>query len=264
MKQIDSSQIHLWLAFLDEITDPRLLDEYRMLLNREELQRQQRFHFERDKNRFLVTRAVLRTVLSKYASINPREWLFATNEYGKPCVANDDAWGLRLSFNLAHTDGLIVLGVTCDAALGVDVENLRTRPACLEITDLFFASNEVAALSELPCEERHNRFFEYWTLKESYIKARGMGLAIPLDRVSFDLRSLEWVRLRVDGCLDDSPERWRFWLFRPRKQYLIAVCCEHTEGRWPTLTAMNYTARTVIPAEQPLPPRDPSWHGQRT
>lgn len=230
MEQIDSGQIHLWLAFLDEITDPHLLAEYRLLLSREELQQQQRFYFERDKHRFLVTRALVRTVLSKYAEVAANDWTFTVNAHGRPSIAAEHPAAKGIEFNLSHTDGIVAMGVTRERALGVDVENRGTQRAALEIADRFFAPEEVAALRGLPPSEQAQRFFEYWTLKESYIKARGLGLSIPLDRFAFHLDDASAIRLSLDPVLNDRAERWVFWQIRLEPHHFVAVCVASPHG----------------------------------
>ena len=229
MEQIDSSQIHLWLAFYDEITDPRLLGEYRELLSRDELQQRRRFYFERDRHRFLVTRAMVRTVLSQYADIAPRDWTFDINAYGRPSIAAAHAAAKGIEFNVSHADGLVIMGIARDRALGVDVENVRSQRAALEIADRFFAADEVAALRALPPHEQPQRFFEYWTLKESYIKARGTGLSIPLDCFSFRLSAGARPQLSVTPADDGRAGRWHFWHLCPHPNYLAAVCAERHE-----------------------------------
>src|SRR5690606_33310169 len=92
-----------------------------------------------------------------------------------------------LVFNLSHTDGLIACAVSRGREVGVDVEWLDRRGGDIDVADRFFSRYEVQALYAQPPERRRDRFFRYWTLKESYIKARGMGLALPLDRFSFEL-----------------------------------------------------------------------------
>lgn len=230
MEQIDSRDVHLWLCFHESIRDPALLHEYVGLLSTAELRQQRRLYFERDRHRYLVTRAMVRTVLSKYARIAPQDWQFAASAYGKPEVVNDNAEAQRISFNLSHTSGLIVLGVARDRAIGVDVENVREQRAAVEIADRFFAPSEVAALRALPEEVQQRRFFEYWTLKESYIKARGLGLSIPLDRFAFDLEDGGEIRLVIDASLDDWPGGWAFWQLEPQSHHLVAVCVARSCG----------------------------------
>src|SRR5262245_27175081 len=176
-------QIHLWCSFYREISDPHLLSRYEELLNAEELDQRSRFHFAEDRHRYLVTRALIRTVLSSYVALPPAQWTFVSNDHGRPSVGNRGL-ASELSFNISHTHGLIVIAIS-RTTVGVDTENYRHRPAPLEIADDYFSHTEAATLLRVPAVSRHYRFFEYWTFKESYIKARGLGLAIPLQQFSF-------------------------------------------------------------------------------
>ncbi|MGB8131957.1 MAG: 4'-phosphopantetheinyl transferase superfamily protein [Candidatus Angelobacter sp.] len=230
------AEIHLWLAFYDEITDEHLLSEYRALLNPAEKEQQSRFYFSRDRLRYLVTRALVRTVLSRYLPIHPRDWMFSTNAYGCPEIANAEAKEECISFSISHTHSLIVLGVTRNRALGVDVENVEAREALLDIADRFFAPQEVAALNAVPAQQQQYRFFEYWTFKESYIKARRMGLSLPLDKFSFHYSHDQSVEIAIDPELADDATRWQFWQFRPRSEYLVAICAERVGDKPPIVT----------------------------
>jgi 4'-phosphopantetheinyl transferase len=229
------AEIHLWLTFYDEISAERLHSAYRALLDAAEREQEPRFYFARDRRRYLVTRALVRTVLSRYVSIDPKEWIFSTNAYGRPEIVNATAKNASLSFNISHTHSLIVLAVTMRRALGVDVENIRTREVPIDIADRYFATPEVEALTAAPAHEQQYRFFEYWTFKEAYIKARGMGLSLPLDKFSFHYAHDHAVEIAIQPELADDSARWQFWQFRPRPEYLVAVCAERVGTRSPSL-----------------------------
>jgi 4'-phosphopantetheinyl transferase len=232
---LDSDSIHLWCAFYDEIRDEPLLEEYERLLSRSEWQRRSRFIFAHDQHRFLVTRALLRAVLSRYvADVAPAEWRFAPNVHGRPEIVNDHPAARRVSFNISHTGSLVVLALTHSRELGVDTENVR-RAAPLEIADRFFAPAEVASLHALPPEAQQRRFLEYWTLKESYIKARTMGLSIPLDTFSFEFVGNSGVVMRMDTEQPASAANWWLWQFSVRGDYLIALCAERGGSNVPRL-----------------------------
>ena len=243
--------IHLWLTDYGEIADEQLLDSYRELLEPTERAQELRFHFPRDRRRYLVTRALVRTVLSRYAGIEPRDWRFSNNAYGRPEIANTEAADARLSFNISHTHSLIVLGVTRQRALGVDVENVQAREVSLEIAHHYFAPPEVAVLSTAPLAEQQYRFFEYWTFKEAYIKARGMGLSLPLEKFSFQYPADDAVEISIDRELADEPARWQFWQFRPRPEYLVAVCAERAA------TETSIVVRQTVPmrSDRPFAPQ---------
>src|SRR6516225_6152650 len=106
---LPASEIHLWLAFYDEIGEASLHDAYRELLDAGELAQARRFYFARDRLRYLVSRALVRTVLSRYAPIPAADWIFSTNCYGRPEIANAEMRASGLTFNLSHTHSLIVL-----------------------------------------------------------------------------------------------------------------------------------------------------------
>ncbi|HEY6924790.1 MAG TPA: 4'-phosphopantetheinyl transferase superfamily protein [Steroidobacteraceae bacterium] len=249
LKSGRSHPIDLWCTFYSDLENEALLREYRSLLSESERQQELRFHFARDRRRYLVTRALVRTVLSRYADIAPREWTFAVNDYGRPRIANTAAAAGEVAFNVSHTDGLIILAVARGHEIGVDVENTSVRAACIDIADRFFAPAEVSALHALPEARQQDRFFEYWTLKESYIKARSMGLSIPLDHFSFDLLEDD-IAISIHQDQGDRPERWRFWQMSLGPGYLGALCAERVSREPPLLMVRN-----VVPlvSDQALP-----------
>jgi 4'-phosphopantetheinyl transferase len=242
---ISEQNIDVWVAFYRDIVDARMLSNLRVLLSDAERHQEKRFHFADDRKRYLVTRAMVRTVLSRYVAVAPTDWGFTTNAYGRPEIVNRHDKAAGLCFNISHTRGLIVLGVSRHRALGVDVENLLTRRVSTGIADRFFSSIEVAELANVSPERRPDRFFEYWTFKESYIKARGMGLSIPLDRFSFHFPHEHAVRLAINAELGDDAKRWIFWQFRPTSEYLLAICAERLDGEAPLLT-MRKLISTVV------------------
>jgi 4'-phosphopantetheinyl transferase len=222
-------EIHLWFVFCGEITDASLLASYRRLLSPAEAAQELRFRMAASRHRYLLTRALVRTTLSRYAPPAPAQWAIATDRYGRPRILNQDAGVADISFNISHTEDLILLGITARSALGVDVETLRERTPSLQLADRFFSRAESHCLRELAPAARQSRFFDFWTLKESYIKARGQGLSIPLDRFGFHIRDRE-LSLRVHPELGDSAGRWRFWLLEPCAGHVAAVCAERPES----------------------------------
>jgi 4'-phosphopantetheinyl transferase len=237
--ELDPAKVDLWFTYYEAIRDERLLAQYMRLLTEEERTQQQRFYFEKDRHRYLVTRALVRTILSRYAPVAAPDWVFSKNDHGRPEIANDEPAARTISFNITHTHGLIVLAVTRDQAIGVDAENISVRQPAIEIADRFFSAEEVAALHAVPAHGQHERFFHYWTLKESYIKARGMGLAIPLDQFGFHFPGAAQVGITIHPQLNDDAARWRFWQLRPSADFLAALCVERTQPASPQLVMRN-------------------------
>ena len=228
---LNPDEIHLWFAFPDEIQDVELLAAYQALMTKEEYDRQQRFRFAKHQHQFLITRALVRTTLSRYFTIEPEHWRFVQNSYGKPEIRVADGMP-PLRFNLSHTDGLILCGVSLNADIGVDVEYLERKCTALEIADRFFSPTEVKDLEALASEsDQQKRFFEYWVLKESYIKARGMGLALPLEQFTFHLAENKPLGISFDPRLSDNPNHWQFWVLKPTQHHKAAlgVCQKNSQ-----------------------------------
>jgi 4'-phosphopantetheinyl transferase len=177
------------------------------LLSNDEKDRLARYHFESDRNLFAVAHALVRLGLSRHSQVDPGDWQFRLGSYGRPEIA---APGSQLRFSLSHTRGLAVCAVTLNWDIGVDVEE-TSQGSPIEIADRYFSSREVCDLREIPACRRRRRFFEYWTLKESYSKARGMGLSLPPDRFWFRRDSKQVWRIEFGAEVDDDPTRWHFW-----------------------------------------------------
>jgi len=237
----DSSRIDLWCTYISEIGGESLWPRYDALLSADERARQARFRFARDQRRFLVTRALVRTVLSRYAAVRPEDWTFAAGPRGRPQIAAPRV-APALEFNISHSADLVLLGVTSGRTLGIDTESDAAREADIDGLDRYFAPEESAALLALPPGERRRRFFELWTLKESYIKARGMGLAIALDAFRFELAGERGLTLHMRPELGDSPGCWRLWQLALRGGYLAAVCAARGED-----VAPRVTVREIVP-----------------
>jgi 4'-phosphopantetheinyl transferase len=249
MRERTHTEIRLWCTFCSDIADPELLESYRTLMSRAELAQQSRFHLPRDRHRYLLTRALVRTVIATLTGIAPNELAFTANKYGRPELSNRRLAANRISFNISHTHDLIVLVTARTGALGVDVEGASNRLAPIDVAENFFAPEEIAALQHLPKADQQRRFFEYWTLKESYIKARSMGLSIPLDRFSFHLSESD-IEISIQPDQDDDPSRWQFWQLELAPDHLVAVCAERFEGKTAELSACR-----IVPlsSEQTLP-----------
>jgi 4'-phosphopantetheinyl transferase len=211
------------------VPDGRLLS----LLCSEERERHARLVFAADRDRYLLAHAALRLMVARYANVSASTLRFEANAHGRPeIVSPKDACAIR--FNLSHTNGAIAIAVCRAHDVGVDIENhtreIRDRRA---IARRFFSASEVHALEMLPDAEQQARFFQYWTLKESYIKARGLGLTLPLDAFSFEWpacvsdATILHPRIAIDPILRDAGA-WHFLLASARPNHTIAaaVQCE--------------------------------------
>lgn len=235
--------VDLWYYFPEMFNDAALAAAQEALMTPDEFERYRRFHFEPDRRAFVATRALVRTVLSRYAAVTPGQWRFRTGPHGKPHVANPEVKP-PIYFNLSNAMGLVVCAVSvAHESIGVDVERIariKHETEILELADLYFSPSEVRALHALPSFERHRRFFALWTLKESYIKARGLGLAQPLHQFTF-LLDQEEIGVAFDEGMADDAARWRFSLLDSPPQHMIAVGAD-TGG-----AAMSLRAAPIVP-----------------
>lgn len=220
---LPGNEIHLFFSSPEQISEPGLLDRYQNLLTDDERLQMSRFYYARHRHQFLVTRALIRSCLSNYCNIEPGDWRFTKNNYGKPEVSLPDITG-QFRFNLSHCKGLVMCGITRDHDIGVDVEDAqRNTQATLDSLSSYFSKSEIEELKRLPVDRQKQRFFDYWTLKESYIKARGMGLAIPLAKFSFCFEGESLGAFRVHPDLNDDPANWQFWRISRPEGYRAAV-----------------------------------------
>ncbi len=220
--------VHLYTAFVDEHAAADALDRCASLLSPDERARRDRFYFEYSRREYTFAHALARLALSRHArGIAPREWTFVDGAHGRPEIAGP-ATAPPLAFNLSHTDGLVACIVADGAEIGVDVENAERRWSGVTLTDRYFAPSESAALRLLPVEQQRDHFFRYWTLKESYIKARGLGLALPLDAFWFSLEPE--IRIAFAPSLPDLAERWRFVQRRATARHWLAVAVGEAPG----------------------------------
>jgi 4'-phosphopantetheinyl transferase len=177
-------EIHLWCATLDR--EQSVLQRLEATLSQEEKARADRFHFVRDRNNFVVARGLLRELLGRYLHQSPADLEFSYEPHGKPFLSAANA-SKRLCFNLSHSSGLAVYAIARERNLGIDVELIRPDFANEEIARRYFSVRELDDLRSLPPETRDEGFFHCWTRKEAYLKARGLGLQIPLDSFAVSL-----------------------------------------------------------------------------
>jgi 4'-phosphopantetheinyl transferase len=214
--------VDLWCYFQEVSDDADLFAAQAALMTLEEYARYRSFHFERDRRMFVATRALVRTVLSRYAAVAPGEWQFVAGQHGKPRVAHPNITP-SIYFNLANTQGLVVCAISvAHESIGVDVEGINRKIEILDLAERYFSPSEVHALRALPASEQLRRFFALWTLKESYIKARGVGLTQPLDQFSI-LLDQEEIVVAFDERMPDDATRWRFALLDFPPHYMVAA-----------------------------------------
>ena len=205
---LSSEEVHVWRAHLEQ--PPEVVQRLLRTLDADEQARANRFHFERHRRRFIVGRAILRTLLGRYLDVRAEEVRFAFGPYGKPELdAAHHASALR--FNASNSHEVAVYAFVQEHEIGIDVEHIRQDFATEEIAERFFSQREVEVLRTLPREEQAPSFFRCWTRKEAYIKAIGSGLSHPLDQFDVTLAPNEPASLLRDHRDPEASTRWEMF-----------------------------------------------------
>ncbi len=214
---VPQNEIQLWYAAFD--ANAAKIDKYKNLLSQKEVLKASKFKFQIDKNRFIISRAILKCLLGGYLKIGPNEIILQTGEYGKPDFANKE----NLKFNISHSGNLLVLGFIKDIEIGVDVEKVKDDFDVMNIAQKFFSKREIKTLYALPEDEKQKAFYRCWTRKESFIKAKGSGLSFPLDSFTVSLDTDQDAKL-LETSWDRSEQiRWNMFSFLPAEGYIGAV-----------------------------------------
>jgi 4'-phosphopantetheinyl transferase len=174
--------VHVWTATVD--TRSVVLERLARTLSPSQNARTDAFRFERHRAQHVFRCGMLRSLLASYTRTEPEQLVFAVNAFGKPMLAGAPA-DVHASFNLSHSDELVVVAIAAGPELGVDVEAIRPIPDLEAIARHHFAAAERGQLAAAPAGQREALFLRLWTRKEAYVKAVGRGLSMPLD--SFDV-----------------------------------------------------------------------------
>ena len=183
---LHKNEIHVWAVELDRF--PAEIEKLAHNLILEEKERADRFHFARDRDHYIVGRAVLRRLLGSYLEVPPKFIDILYSDYGKPYLMNSG-----LDFNISHSHGLGLFAFcretdVFETAVGVDIERIRPMPDADDLVTHYFSQAEIAKWQTVPPQQTAQAFFNCWTRKEAFIKAIGEGLSHPLD--AFDVTFL--------------------------------------------------------------------------
>ncbi len=244
---LKNNRVDIWLTQPDKMTDPQLLKRYRQLLPPQEQEKIDRYKFAKGKHDALITRIFVRCVLSHYSDMSPQHWRFSTGTNGKPYLEHSP-----LSFNVSHTDKLIACAVTRDHQIGLDVENITRNSNTYKLAPRYFSTSEAEVLHALPAKLQPHFFYNFWTLKESYIKAVGDGLAIPLNHFAFKINSYKDVEISFDNAREDNPQCWQSRLFDATTEHRMAATIkvdrdEILEWRYFSLTPLAKFKAITLP-----------------
>ncbi|MCP4131195.1 MAG: 4'-phosphopantetheinyl transferase superfamily protein [bacterium] len=204
--ELTGNEVHLWLIPQDDSGHKE--KELRSVLAPDERERADRFHFERDRVRYTVSRAALRLILARYLHTDTPALEFSYSQYGKPSLVNMPDHE-NILFNMSHSGGMALCGITRKREIGVDIESIRFFDNADQIVERYFSDQEKIEYRQIPGHLKNEAFFTCWTRKEAYIKGIGQGLTHPLNSFTVSLTPEEPAMLLH---LDDSAEKDRWTL----------------------------------------------------
>ncbi len=223
-----ASHVDVWLARESQLQDATWLERLRSALTADERAQVEAPRAPEVRDQRLITRALARLALSHYLpAVSPVDWRFERSALGRPAIAADmPAEARALQFNLANTQGLVVMAVGRLPEIGVDVERI-TAQVQLAVARRYFSAAEIAAMDALPAIDRPRHFLRLWTLKEAYLKAVGTGIGGGLASMSFDFGAAG-PGFQHEG--DPHAARWQFHEFTVDDRYLLALACLDRES----------------------------------
>jgi 4'-phosphopantetheinyl transferase len=218
---IAPDEVHLWAWALQPA--PHDLFAYLEILDRQEQERMQRFHFAADSERYAVAHVNLRRILGAYLNLAPKKICFRNNEFGKPELAGETS----LKFSLSHSKSIAVLAVDHAQPVGVDVEDVR--PIEAEVADGHFSTIELSDLRALQGDAWLTGFYRCWTRKEAILKAEGVGLSRALD--SFDVSLLPDKKAELIATRQRFSYPWTLHDVSPSADTIAALATAQPKAR---------------------------------
>jgi 4'-phosphopantetheinyl transferase len=218
---LSEHEVQLWRVDLEAIGADE--SRWQQVLSSDELTRASRFHFSRDRQRFVAARAWLRTILASYLAIDPNSFNFSYSQQEKPSLGPAHA-DSGINFNVSHSGGIALFAFTRQREIGVDVEQLRPDSDLEAIARRFFSAREQSQLAALPAKEKVDAFFRCWTRKEAYIKATGDGLSLPLSQFDVSLAAGETNALLATRPDGSEAGRWLLQEVPAGPGYIAALC----------------------------------------
>jgi 4'-phosphopantetheinyl transferase len=216
-------EVHIWYALIEHLHAHAA--EFFTLLSPDENARAERFYFENDRERYIIGRGLLRSLLASYLDLEPSQIQFTYGPCGKPELGTKKH-GNDLRFNVSHSKDLLIYAFCWDRLVGIDVEHIHSMPDEQRLAEEFFSVPESAFLQALSGNQKLEAFFRLWTCKEAFLKAGGDGLAKSMDQFEIQLAGAELARVvSIEGD-PNRATRWRLETFEPVPGYQAALAIE--------------------------------------
>lgn len=172
--EIANGAIHVWGFSLDG--SPSFVEQCRSWLSEDERGREARFIRQQDQRQFILAHGGLRAVLGRFTGLDPSALMFQLTQTGKPELLNRPATRFSLRFNLSHSQGRMLIAITMDGEIGVDLEQVHDKAKVAKLAKRFYAPAEYERVIGLSGPDQTQLFYRYWVAKEAFLKGQGVGL----------------------------------------------------------------------------------------
>ena len=212
-------------------------------LSPDEVEQSRRYVHTLHGERYAIGRAFLRETLVQYLNARPSELRFRYSSFGKPEL--DGPFAGALYFNVSHCENEFVAIIASVDQIGVDIERIRPLSDERELAERFFAPREYAQYASLPRELQTRGFFNAWTRKEAFLKARGTGLQTPLDAFEVSLDPRQPCRIERFRSLPEGRDEWQLMNVRDENNHALAIAAKHPLRHPLTLRSMTRDAASL-------------------
>jgi len=190
-----------------------------------EIERANRYRVMDRREEFIIARGLLRTVLARVLKTDPRNLDFSIGSKGKPSLAQPEE-GKAVRFNLSHSHGIVLIAMTRDREVGVDVELIRDKTDHQRMAQRFFSPVECEQIEALDEADRQRAFFHCWTRKEAFLKATGMGITLALDSFDTAFWPAENAKLLATRWDENEAGKWSLMHLVPSPEHVGTVAIE--------------------------------------
>lgn len=222
MQQCRPDEVYIWWAATD--MPDSAITSLAALLTEEEKRRADRFVDPRHRSRFIAAHGRLRQILGRCLAVPPEHVPVVQGDNGKPRL--DPPYDNLLHFNLSHSAGMVLLGVSKNRRIGVDIEYIRPLENMATIARRYFTQDEYTRIMSAPQSLQENAFYTLWSMKEACLKCSGQGLP-GLDALKLDIHEADACRIISAAYVDEGSHTWSIRTLDRIAGYAAAVAVEH-------------------------------------
>lgn len=213
-----SNRIDIWKVSVSDIKNN--IQSLPEILSGDEVKRVNKYRLNKDKTHFIISRTILRMLLSSYLKKQPKDIIFSYTNTLKPMLSTQDL-EQQIYFNLSHSNGLILYAVCRGNDIGIDVECLASTLNSDALEKRFFSLGEREYLSSIPLEERQKEFTKIWVIKEAYLKATAKSIS-DVENVEVITEKNKSLILKYNGK-NVNLDKWKIYQFEPEEDYVACV-----------------------------------------